>query len=41
MWSPCFDKGERMENYQILLVLFIAYVAGLSLCLAIRNRNSK
>lgn len=30
-----------MENYQVLLVLFIAYVAGLSLCLAIRNRNSK
>lgn len=28
-----------MENYQILLVLFIVYVAGLTLCLAIKHRN--
>lgn len=28
-----------MENYQILLVLFIVYVAGLSLFLAIKQRN--
>ncbi len=28
-----------MESYQVLLVLFIVYVAGLSLYLAIKHRN--
>ncbi|HIB1392428.1 TPA: hypothetical protein ACWV4T_005125 [Salmonella enterica subsp. enterica serovar Muenchen] len=28
-----------MESYQVLLVLFIIYVAGLSLYLAIKHRN--
>lgn len=28
-----------MESYHILLILFIVYVAGLSLSLAIKNRN--
>lgn len=30
-----------MESYQVLLVLFIVYVAGLSIYLAIRSRNNK
>lgn len=30
-----------MESYQVLLILFIVYVAGLSLCLAVRCRNNK
>lgn len=30
-----------MESYQVLLILFIVYVAGLSLRLAIRRQNSK
>lgn len=30
-----------MESYQVLLILFIVYVAGLSLCMAVRRRNNK
>lgn len=30
-----------MESYQVLLILFIVYVAGLSLCLSVRRRNNK